>query len=169
MIGETGLELALRERGLRFDDEAAEAVVVSFDRGFTYEKLKKACRLIERGARYLATNPDRALKLENGISPGTGAIVAAVTAGCGVEPLMVGKPERLIFDMALQRLGVDPDNAVAVGDNLATDIPAGRKAGIRTALILTGVTTREQAQAARPAPDWIVADYAELEACLAAL
>jgi len=163
-IGEKGLEAALAERGLAFDDVSPDFVVVSFDRDFTYAKLETACRLIEKGARFIATNPDRALKVPGGILPGTGAIVAAVAAGSDAEPVYIGKPERLILDIALERLGMHKDEVITVGDNIFTDIPAGSKAGLRTALILTGVSTREDLDAAIVEPTWVVAGYEELDA-----
>ncbi len=82
-------------------------VVVSFDRGFSYDKLFRACSLIDGGARFIATNPDCRLTTEEGLQPGTGASVAAVEAGSGVEPMVVGKPGRLIFDVALERLRLE--------------------------------------------------------------
>jgi len=165
-IGEAGLDLAMNEAGLEITDDRPDYVVVSFDRGFTYEKLKKACALIHAGARFIATNPDKALKIEGGISPGTGAIVAAVAAGCGEEPVVVGKPGRLIFDIGVRRLGLARESVVAVGDNIETDVAAGINARIRTALILTGITTREEADRASARPDWVVGDYAELRSAI---
>lgn len=161
-VGEAGLYQALTEAGLTITDDAPDYVVVSYDRSFTYDKLKNACVLIHGGAQFIATNPDKALKIEGGISPGTGAIVAAVAAGSGREPMVIGKPGRLIFDIALRRLGLAKEDVIAVGDNLDTDIAAGVNADIRTALILTGISTREDAARAPAKPTWVVADYAEL-------
>jgi 4-nitrophenyl phosphatase len=166
-IGEDGLIQALDEQGLTRDDRAPDYVVVSFDRGFTYAKLRTACSLIAAGARFVATNPDRALRTETGISPGTGAIVAAVEAGSGVRPLMIGKPERRIMDLALERMGLRREEAVCVGDNLDTDIRAGHHAGIRSVLILTGVSRRDDIARAAHTPTWVVESYAELDAYVA--
>jgi len=163
-IGEYGLELALTEQGLIYDEEAPDYVIVSYDREFNYNKLQTACRLIGNGSRFIATNPDSALKLKHGLAPGTGAIVAAVQAGTNTQPLIVGKPERLIFDLAVERIGVERGRVVAVGDSLHTDIPAGQAAGIRSALILTGVSSREDIAAAPVEPTWVVENYAELTA-----
>jgi 4-nitrophenyl phosphatase len=161
-IGEDALREALEAQGLVHDDQRPDYVVVGFDRGFSYGKLKQACTLIGQGARFIATNPDRGLKLEDGISPGTGAIVAAVSAGSGVEPIVIGKPERRILDMALERMGVSREEAIAVGDNVRTDVPAGVRAGIRTAFILTGISTEADLADVEERPEWIVRDYAEL-------
>ncbi len=164
MIGEEGLELALREQGIRLTDECPEAVVVSYDRGFNYDKLAAACRWIGEGARFIATNTDHRLRLHGRMLPGTGSIVAAVETGSGVAPEVVGKPERLIFDMAVESLGCRPEECLCVGDNLLTDIGAGLKAGIPSALILTGVSTRAEVLPDGPQPDYIVEDFAELTA-----
>jgi len=161
-IGEDGLRLALAEQGIAVSDDKPDYVVVGYDRGFNYDKLFKACRLIEQGATFVATNPDSALKTDRGIYPGTGAIVAAVAAGCGRKPVMIGKPERLIMDMALERLGLTADQVIVVGDSLATDVPAGHAAGMRTALLLTGVSSKEDIPGASVKPDWIAATFDEL-------
>lgn len=162
-IGEEGLIHALTEAGFSMAASDADYVIVSFDRGFNYGKLERACRLIHAGARFVATNPDRAMKMPDGMVPGTGAIVAAVEAGSGQSATCIGKPEPRIFEMALRKLGMQAADVVAVGDNVLTDIPAGVRAGMRTALILTGVSTREDAAAAAYTPTWVVENYAELE------
>jgi len=161
-IGEEGLITPLREAGFTLCDDQIDYVIVGFDSAFTYAKLATAVTLIHAGARFVATNPDRALKLETGIVPGTGAIVAAVEAGSGRFPLVIGKPERHFVDIALRRLGLPPESVLMLGDNLATDIAAGLAAGTPTALILTGISTREEAETGPCRPDWIVAGYTEL-------
>lgn len=167
-VGEQGLVSVLEEAGLTVTSEGADFVVVSFDRFFTYDKMTTACRLIDGGARYIATNPDKCLRTEGGLVPGTGAIVASVSAGCGVDPIVIGKPERFIFDMAVERLGMDRDQVIAVGDNLDTDIPAGHKAGIRTVLMFTGISLRDDLADAAVAPTWVAEGFAELSAIVAA-
>ena len=161
-VGEDGLGQALEDHGLVISEDSPDYVVVGFDRSFDYAKLKKACRLIDRGAKFIATNPDKGLRTENGISPGTGAIVAAVAAGCGVDPVIIGKPEPLIVEMALERLGMKAEEVIMVGDNVTTDIPAGQRAGLRTALILTGISTRQDAENSAAKPTWTVNNYEAL-------
>ena len=162
MIGEEGLERALREQGIRITDDHPDAVVVSYDRDFTYAKLAKACELIGNGARFIATNPDHRLRVHGRLLPGTGAIVAAVATGSGATPEVVGKPERLIFDMALEVLGCRPDEVISVGDNLDTDIGASAAAGIPSVLLLTGVSKRSDLVPGKPQPDYIEEDFAGL-------
>lgn len=162
-VGEEGLRQSLESQGLSITEDDPDYVVVSFDRGFSYDKLFLACNLIDAGARFIATNPDRKLKTEDGLHPGTGAIVAAVEAGSGVKPVVIGKPEKLIFEIALERLGLEKEEVIAVGDNMATDIPAGVRAGIRTVLLLTGISSRADAETSPEPPTWIAENYEDLE------
>jgi 4-nitrophenyl phosphatase len=167
VIGEEGLRTALAAHGHRPTEQSPDYVVVSYDRGFNFDKLTTATRLILNGARYVATNPDRGLRTTEGVTPGTGSIVAAVSAATGREPLVIGKPQRLIMDMAVKRLGLPPAEVIAIGDNLETDVPAGARAGLRTVLILTGISTRAELATADSEPTWTVESYGELEEILA--
>jgi 4-nitrophenyl phosphatase len=168
-IGEEGMEQAVREQGMIVDEESPDYVIVSYDRTFNYDKLKKACSMIDKGAQFIATNPDCGLRTENGISPGTGAIVAAVEAGCGQKPFIIGKPEKLIMDMALAKMDMTPQEVIAVGDNLATDILAGERAGIRTLLMLTGISTREDLDNSEIKPTWTAETYDQVKTVLSSL
>jgi 4-nitrophenyl phosphatase len=162
MIGEAGLRAALRAEGVALTDDRPDVVVASFDRGFSYAKLRTAATLILRGARFVATNADRGLPTEDGMIPGSGAVVAALAAATGRTPVIVGKPQPLIMKLALRRLGLKPAEVLNVGDNVETDVPAGVRAGIPTALLLTGVTTARAARRAPVRPNWVVRNYAEL-------
>ena len=161
-IGEDNLLDTLNKHGFTYDDRSPDYVIVSFDREFNYEKLKIAVELIYAGAKFISTNPDHALKMYDKILPGTGAIVAAVATGSSVSPVTIGKPERVIFDIAIERMGIERSEVIAVGDNLLTDIPAGAAAGIRTALILTGMSSRGDVADSAVEPTWIVEGYEEL-------
>jgi 4-nitrophenyl phosphatase len=165
-IGEEGMRQALDRAGFPIVEEKPDYVIVSFDRAFNYDTMKRACRMIAAGARFVATNPDKCLKTDQGVVPGTGAIVAAIAAGSGVEPLIIGKPEARIFDTAIQRLALPREQVIAVGDNLATDIPAGQNAGIRTVFLLTGVSTRSELAHAPVQPTWTLETYDELTAMI---
>ena len=170
-IGEDGVTSVLSEHGVRIDpgDGPVDVVVVSADRFISHDKLTQASRHVAAGAALYATNGDRVINTEAGTVPEAGPLVAAVENATGVTATMIGKPERPIMDAALARLGVAAAECLIVGDNLETDIAAGHKAGVRTALILTGVSTRADAAKAACRPDLIVEDYAELEAALRAL
>lgn len=113
----------------------ASIVVVGLDRGFNYQKLRAAARAIISGAKFIATNEDRTLPTETGPDPGAGSIVAAVKAVTGVEPIVIGKPSKIIVNMALEILNVRSDEAVLVGDKLETDIRAAASAGMPSVLI----------------------------------
>ncbi len=161
-IGEKDFTDVLEQHGFEYNDTSPDYVIVSFDREFNYEKLKTAVGLIHNGAKFIATNPDHALKMYDRILPGTGAIVAAVETGAGVKPITIGKPERIIFDIAVERMGIDRSEIIAIGDNLMTDIAAGAAAGIRTVLILTGMSQKEDIESSPVEPTWVVKDYSEL-------
>ncbi len=163
IIGEEGLRIALENAGHTVvEDEQPDYVVVSIDREFTYAKLAKAADYILKGAKFIATNPDHRLHLNGRVCPGSGTIVAAVETATDVKPIMLGKPERALIDAALEAAGVSSDEAIAIGDNLETDIPAAAAAGVRSVLILTGYSKREDCATAKVKPDFVVADYAEL-------
>ena len=160
--GEEPFRAELERAGFVITDKAPDYVIISFERNISRPKILKAAELIKKGARFVATNPDKGLKIENGILPGTGAIVEAVQAEVDVEPLMIGKPEKIIFEMSLRRLGMNKDEVIAVGDNIDTDVPAGAKAGMRTALVLTGISTKQDVDKAAIKPTWLVINFEDL-------
>jgi 4-nitrophenyl phosphatase len=144
------------------------AVVVGLDPGLTWERLAVAATSVRAGARFIATNRDPIYPTEHGLMPGSGAVVAAVEAASGVSPISIGKPAPLLLQEAARVVGADPRDAVMIGDGILTDLLAARAVGARCVLMLTGVSTRAQAEAlpAGDAPDAIAADAQELEAAL---
>jgi 4-nitrophenyl phosphatase len=161
VIGEDGLREALRERGFVLVDEhapAADYVAVGWDRTLNWDKLRQACLLVRRGAHFVGTNPDRTYPTPEGLVPGNGATLAALEAATGVTPVIAGKPEPLLYQVALQRLGTSPAATAALGDRLETDIVGGVRAGTRTILVLSGVTTPAQLAASELKPDEVYAD-----------
>lgn len=161
-VGETGLFEALTGAGFPLAAEAAQAVVVGLDRQFTYQKLKQAAELIRQGALFIGTNDDATLPTPAGPVPGAGAILAAVAKAAGQQPLVIGKPGPQLYTLALHRLGSSPAQTLAVGDRLETDIAGGQRLGLRTALVLSGVTDQQAAAQWRPPPDWIAPDLGTL-------
>lgn len=143
-----------------------DAVVVGLDPQFTYQKLAVAVECVRRGARFVATNRDPIFPTERGTRPGAGSIVAAVEAGAQATPISIGKPGPLLLEMAIRAAGRGRSrkDAVMIGDGITTDLAAARGLGIPCILMLTGVTTREQADALSPAerPAEVAADAAEL-------
>jgi 4-nitrophenyl phosphatase len=161
-IGEEGLMTALREAGCRWEEENPDYVIVGIDREFSYQKLMTASLAIQRGAVFLGTNSDKRVPTEKGLLPGAGSLSLAVAAASGKEPIWIGKPEARMVQYGLQRIGTLPERTLMVGDNLETDIGAGIKAGIRTALVLTGYSSRMDAERTFQKPDLIVQDLSEL-------
>lgn len=149
MIGEQGLQQALTEANIDwtsnpeevYQDNRIKVVVQGLDREMTYEKLEAAAIAIRNGAAFISTNPDLMLPSDKGISPGAGTLAAAIQAASGTDPIYMGKPHRIIMDVALKRMGCTADEAIVIGDNMLTDMMAGINAGCYTALVLTGVTT----------------------------
>jgi len=161
-LGEQGLTGILESAGMDISDHDVDAVIVSYDRGINYDKLTKALRLINAGARFIATNTDRVIMVEDGLVPEAGPLVAAVQAATQQAPEIFGKPERPIIEAALKQLGKSADECVIVGDNLFTDILAGHKSGMRSILMLTGVATRKEGEESIVRPTWIAENYQEL-------
>jgi phosphoglycolate/pyridoxal phosphate phosphatase family enzyme len=144
------------------------ALVVGLDPAFDYRRLAAAISALKMGARFVATNADALYPTRDGFLPGAGTMVAAIASGSGVEPEVVGKPQPAMFISALQASGVNPEEAVVVGDNPEADIVAARRAGIRSILVLTGVADAGRAAtlAGDERPDAIAADQAEVRALL---
>ena len=167
VVGENGIQRTLEERGFQpsvdpDDETTPEAVVSSFDRSVTYQKLRRATLHIRAGAPFYGTNPDKTFPTPQGLVPGAGSILAAIEAATSVEPMIIGKPQPAMMYMALEKLGTSPNETLVVGDRLETDIAAGQAAGCKTALVLSGVSTMEQAKKWQPAPDFIFDDLAAL-------
>ncbi|MFC0211253.1 HAD-IIA family hydrolase [Paenibacillus chartarius] len=167
-VGEAGLRLALSEAGFELDEDGlgADAVVQGIDREFTYGKLERAVHALRAGAAYVLTNPDRLLPKDGMLTPGAGSLGAALEAASGVSPVVIGKPSPILLGYAVDKLGLAPDDVWVVGDNAATDIAGGFRSGYRTALVLTGLATRdnyrEQLAAAGVSADVVADDLAEL-------
>ncbi len=164
VMGSDGLQQAIQQAGYTIVEQAEQAqwVVSGLNQHACYQQLAETTLAIRRGCPWLATNPDLTWPGERGELPGAGAITALLVAASGRQPVVIGKPEPGIFQQALARLGVDPAEAVMLGDRLSTDILGGQRAGLRTICTLTGVSTREQAQAHTPPPDWIIPDLRAL-------
>lgn len=144
VIGEVGLTHALEEKGVEVVNGEADYVVMGIDRENTYRKLRDACLYVQKGARFVATNPDIKVPTEKGLVPGNGAYVNLVENVTGIKPEVVGKPSGLMLQIALEYLGIRAEEAIMVGDNYHTDIMAGINAGMDTLHVQTGVTTIDE-------------------------
>jgi NagD protein len=162
VIGEAGLTTALHEIGYVMTDRDPEYVVLGETRTYSFEAITTAIRLIERGARFIATNPDVSGPSQNGSIPATGSVAALITKATGVDPYFVGKPNPLMMRSALNRIDAHSESTVMIGDRMDTDMIAGLEAGLRTILVLTGSTRREQVERFPYRPSEIVDSIADV-------
>ncbi len=163
-IGEDGLRTELTAAGHRLAEhpEDAQVVVVGMDRTLTYDKLAAAHQALRNGAGFLATNEDGTYPVPEGLVPGAGAMVGALR-GIGYEPrVVVGKPSPVAFRMALAHVELPSAAVVMIGDRIETDIEGGQRAGLDTALVLSGVSTRDEVGRLATPPTWIADDLAQL-------
>jgi NagD protein len=144
VIGESGLTTALHEAGYTLDDRAPDYVVLGETRTYSFEAITKAIRLIEGGARFIATNPDVSGPSKQGTLPATGSVAALISTATGHRPYFIGKPNPLMMRSALNRIDAHSESTVMVGDRMDTDVISGLEAGLRTILVLTGSTPRER-------------------------
>ena len=152
VIGEVGLKQAILDRGFRFEETNPDYVVVGLDYDVTYHKFELATLAIKRGAKFIGTHADTNLPNERGLVPGAGSVIALVECSTQQKATYIGKPETIIMEKALERLGLPKDEVVMVGDNYMTDIKAGINFGIDTMLVYTGVSTRELVRKQEIAP-----------------
>jgi len=162
VVGESGLIYELQSRGFVMGGRDAEYVVCGWDKTITYDKLATATIAIRNGATFIGTNPDKTYPLEHDIVPGAGSIIASLVASTDVEPTIVGKPQTIIMDRTLAVLGATAADTAMLGDRLDTDILGGQNAGMLTILVLTGISTAEEAAQQDTPPDRVVADLPAL-------
>lgn len=143
VLGAPALVDAIVAKGFEIADTDVAAVVVGLDRDFTFAKLAAAQAAILDGAAYFGTNPDRMLPKGAGFEPGAGSILNAIETASGVVPIVIGKPQPDLVYMALERLGTPADTTFMLGDQIETDIAAGRAAGLKTILVRTGVPPKD--------------------------
>jgi NagD protein len=142
VIGEAGMTTALHEVGYTLTDRDPDFVVLGETRTYSFEAITRAIRLIEKGARFIATNPDVTGPSEEGPLPATGSVAALITKATGRDPYFVGKPNPMMLRSAMNKIAAHSENTMLVGDRMDTDIVAGIEAGLETILVLTGSTRR---------------------------
>lgn len=160
VFGEDSLRAAMTDAGFELADEDVAAVVASIDWGVNYDKIKRACLLIRRGALFVATNLDPTRPTEEGLVPGTGALIAAIATGAETRPIAIGKPEPTMFEQAMLEMGTTAATTATLGDRIDTDMAGGRRAGLATILVLSGSTGRAEAEVY--GPDLLFDDIADL-------
>ena len=165
VVGERSLLQELMAEGFGLTEclDQIQVVIASFDRTLTYDKLNKAHQALVRGARFLATNADATCPMPGGAIPDCAGVIAFLQATTGRRiEVVAGKPSRYILDAALERLGLSAQECLMVGDRLATDMVMGAQAGMDTALVLTGVTTREGLAQSEIEPTYVIESVADL-------
>ena len=170
VVGEDGATQPLLELGFTLtglyevdnsakpEQKGADIVVCGKDETLSWAKLATASLNIRAGATFIGTNADTTLPTEHGITHGNGAILAALEVATGVSPTIIGKPEPIIYQQALSLLGVSPEQTVALGDRLETDILGAVRTGIRSIMVLTGISSEADLQDSDYQPTWVMAD-----------
>lgn len=162
VIGEAGLTTALHDIGYVLTDRRPDYVVLGETRVYSFNSITQAIRLIDDGARFIATNPDATGPSAEGAIPATGSVAALIAHATGVKPYFVGKPNPLMMREGLNAIGGHSESTVMVGDRMDTDIVAGIEAGLRTVLVLTGVTRAEDIERYPYRPSCVVDSVADL-------
>jgi NagD protein len=161
-IGEAGLTTALYQVGYTQTERDPDYVVLGETRTYSFERITQAIRLIEGGARFIATNPDPTGPSPNGSLPATGSVAALISRATGVAPYFVGKPNPLMIRTALNRLDAHSETTAMVGDRMDTDVVAGLEAGLHTVLVLSGVSDAAEAARHPYVPSQVVDSVADL-------
>lgn len=151
VIGESGLVDLILASGFEWNETAPDYVVVGLDTAITYEKLAIAALAIRNGAQFIGTNPDKSIPTERGLLPGAGSFISLLETATQTKAIMIGKPNAIIMNAALKRMGLKQDEVLMIGDNYETDIQSGIQNGIDSLLVLSGFTP-EAAVATLPVP-----------------
>ena len=166
MIGEDGIRVALEEKGFEIlstdDAPQAQIFVMGIDRTINFMKVAEATLLVRAGIPFYTTNTDKTFPTPRGEIPGSGSWLSVITSATGVEPIIAGKPFPFLMELSLERLGTTKEETLVVGDRLETDIAAGQSVGCPTALVLSGVSTKAEADEWNPKMDVIAESLAEL-------
>jgi NagD protein len=162
VIGEAGLTTALHEIGYVLTDRDPDYVVLGETRTYSFTAITTAIRLIEQGARFIATNPDATGPSLQGPLPATGSVAALIERATGHAPYFIGKPNPLMMRSALNSFGAHSENALMIGDRMDTDIRSGLEAGLHTILVLTGISSHDSAERFPYRPSLILDSVAEL-------
>ena len=162
VVGEAGLTTALHGVGYVLTDRDPDYVVLGETRTYSFESITRAVRLIDAGARFIATNPDTSGPSQAGKMPACGAVAALISAATGQQPYFIGKPNPLMMRSALNTLEAHSETTVMIGDRMDTDIISGLEAGIRTVLVSTGSTRPDEVDRFPYRPTRVVDSIAEL-------
>ncbi len=162
VIGEVGLTTAMHEAGYVLSDRNPDYVVLGETRTYSFEAITTAIRLIDKGARFVSTNPDATGPSRNGLLPAAGAVAALIEKATGKKPYFVGKPNPLMMRSALRAIGAHSESTLMVGDRMDTDVIAGLEAGLATILVLSGISTTATIEQYPFRPSLIIDSVADL-------
>lgn len=162
VIGEAGLTTALHEVGYTLTDAEPDFVVLGETRTYSFQNITAAVRLIDQGARFIATNPDVTGPSPEGPLPATGSVAALITKATGQDPYFIGKPNPIMIRSALNRIEAHSETTAMVGDRMDTDILAGMEAGLTTYLVLTGSTDQDEVTTFAYRPSEVIDSIADL-------
>ena len=162
VVGESGLTTALHDIGYVITDSDTDYVVLGETRTYSFEAITTAIRLVEQGARFIATNPDATGPSTGGSLPATGAVAALITRATGREPYYVGKPNPLMMRTAMRRMGAHSEDSLMIGDRMDTDVISGMEAGMHTILVLSGISTAASVELYPYRPTLVIESVADL-------
>jgi NagD protein len=162
VVGESGLTTALHDIGYVLTDSNPDYVVLGETRTYSFEAITTAIRLVEKGARFIATNPDATGPSREGSLPATGSVAALITKATGREPYYVGKPNALMMRSALRAIGGHSESTLMIGDRMDTDVVSGLEAGLQTILVLTGISTTASVEHYPYRPTKVINSVADL-------
>jgi NagD protein len=162
VIGEAGMTTALHSVGYVLTETDPDFVVLGETQNYSFQAITKAIRLIEKGARFIATNPDPTGPSAEGSLPACGAVAALISKATGRSPYVVGKPNPMMFRSALNQIDAHSENTAMIGDRMDTDVVAGIEAGLHTILVLTGSTAEADVQLYPFRPSQILPSIAEV-------
>ncbi|EWM14316.1 HAD-IIA family hydrolase [Kutzneria sp. 744] len=162
VIGEAGLTTALHSIGYVLTDTDPDYVVLGETRTYSFEAITKAIRLVDGGARFIATNPDESGPSREGLLPATGSVAALIARATGREPYFVGKPNPLMMRSALRAIGAHSESTLMIGDRMDTDVRSGLEAGLQTILVLSGISGADTAERFPYRPTLVIDSIADL-------
>jgi NagD protein len=162
VLGEAGLSTAMHEVGFTITEMSPDFVVLGETRNLTFDNLTKAVRLIHRGARFIATNPDPTGPSPEGPLPATGSVAALITKATGREPYIIGKPNPMMFRSAMRKISAHSISTAMIGDRMDTDVVAGIEAGLHTILVLTGISDQAEIEKYPFRPTEVLKSVADL-------
>lgn len=162
VVGESGLTTALHDIGYVITDADPDYVVLGETRTYSFEAITTAIRLVDRGSRFIATNPDATGPSPTGPLPATGAVAAMIERATGRAPYYVGKPNALIMRTALRKMGAHSEETLMIGDRMDTDVICGLEAGLRTILVLSGISSDASVERFPYRPTKVISSVADL-------